>query len=105
MERKATHEKINELEKKIEQLETRKIRLKNGMKEQERKERTRRLIQVGAIFEKYFEIEGVDQAEKVALGIAEQVKKNRNKLMEINIEQSQKEGRIILNNGKEANSL
>ncbi|MDQ0216865.1 hypothetical protein J2S13_003363 [Oikeobacillus pervagus] len=50
------------------------------MKEKERKERTRRLIQVGAIFEKYFEIEDVDQAEKIAFPLFKQWLFLKNKL-------------------------
>lgn len=73
--------KIEEINKKINQLETRKTRIENRMKEQERKERTRRLIQVGAIFEKYFEIQGQEQAELIASSLAEYVKKNKQNLL------------------------
>lgn len=44
-------EKIDELDKKIEQLKARKQALIAREKEQERKERTRRLIQIGATIE------------------------------------------------------
>lgn len=73
--------KIEEINKKINKLETRKTRIENRMKEQERKERTRRLIQVGAIFEKYFEIQGQEQAELIASSLAEYVKKNKQNLL------------------------
>ena len=49
-------------------MKARKQQIESRLKEKERKERTRRLIQIGAIFEKYFDIEGVDQAEKIAFG-------------------------------------
>ena len=35
------------------------------LKARERKERTRRLIQVVTIFEKYFDVEGEEEAEKL----------------------------------------
>jgi len=56
------------------------------MKEKERKERTRRLIQVGAIFEKYFDIEDVNQAEKIAFAMREHVEKNKEKIMTMDLE-------------------
>ena len=69
MARKTDAERLLELEIKMEQLKARKQQVESRMKEKERKERTRRLIQVGAIFEKYFNIEDVDQAEKIAFGM------------------------------------
>lgn len=59
-------ERLQELERKLEQIKAKKQQVESRMKEKERKERTRRLIQVGAIFEKYFDIIDVDQAEKIA---------------------------------------
>jgi hypothetical protein len=38
----------------MDQLKARKQRIQNQLSQKERKERTRRLIQVGAIFEKHF---------------------------------------------------
>ncbi|MDF2902758.1 MAG: hypothetical protein K0S25_396 [Bacillus sp. (in: firmicutes)] len=88
MARKTDVERLLELEEKLEQLKARKQQIESRMKEKERKERTRRLIQVGAIFEKYFEIEDVDQAEKIAFGMREHVKKNKEKIMTMNLEKS-----------------
>ena len=65
------------------------------MKEKERKERTRRLIQVGAIFEKYFEIEDIDQAEKIAFGMKRIVEKHREELINIDLEKSEGKDEII----------
>lgn len=78
-------DKIEKINNKINQLEQRKIRMENRSKnlldKQDRRERTRRLIQVGAIFEKYFEIEGAEEAEKVALALSEIVKKNKDRIL------------------------
>ena len=67
MARKTDEERLKELEEKMEQIKARKQQVESRLKEKERKERTRRLIQMGAIFEKYFDIVGVDQAEKMLL--------------------------------------
>ena len=92
MARKTDAERLLELEKKMEQLKARKQQVESRMKEKERKERTRRLIQVGAIFEKYFNIEDVDQAEKIAFGMKEIVEKHREKLISINLEKAREKG-------------
>jgi hypothetical protein len=91
MARKTDEERLRELEEKLEQMKARKQQVENRMKEKERKERTRRLIQVGAIFEKYFDIVGVDQAEKIAFGLKEVVEKNKEKLLNMNLEKSKEE--------------
>jgi flagellin-specific chaperone FliS len=91
MARKTDEERLRELEEKMEQMKARKQQVENRMKEKERKERTRRLIQVGAIFEKYFDIVGVDQAEKIAFGLKEVVEKNKEKLLNMNLEKSKEE--------------
>ncbi|HWK24757.1 MAG TPA: hypothetical protein VNS08_17220 [Ureibacillus sp.] len=86
MARKTDAERLLELEKKMEQLKARKQQVESRMKEKERKERTRRLIQVGAIFEKYFDIEDVNQAEKIAFAMREHVEKNKEKIMTMDLE-------------------
>jgi len=93
--RKTDAERLRELEKKMEKLKARKQQVESRMKEKERKERTRRLIQVGAIFEKYFEIEDIDQAEKIAFGMKEIVVKHRQELMNIDLKQSKEQDKII----------
>ena len=95
MARKTDGERLRELEKKMEKLKARKQQVESRMKEKERKERTRRLIQVGAIFEKYFEIEDIDQAEKIAFGMKEIVVKHRQELMNIDLKQSKEQDKII----------
>ena len=55
---KTDEERLKELEEKMEQMKVQKQQVESRLKEKERKERTRRLIQVGAIFEKYFDIIG-----------------------------------------------
>lgn len=51
--RKTEIERIKDLEEKIAQMKAQKQRLENRQKEKERKSRTRRLIQIGALAEKY----------------------------------------------------
>lgn len=79
----------------MEQMKAKKQQVTNRIKQKERKERTRRLIQVGAIFEKYFDILGEDQAEKIAYGMKETVDKHKDKLLHIDVEQSKKENKIV----------
>jgi len=95
MTRKTDAERLLELEKKLEQLKARKQQVESRMKEKERKERTRRLIQVGAIFEKYFDIEDVDQAEKIAFGMKGIVEKHRKKLINIDLEKSKEKNELV----------
>jgi len=59
-------EKIVAIEKKMDQLKARKQKLEIELSQKERKDRTRRLIQIGAIFEKHFEIQSVEDAEVLA---------------------------------------
>lgn len=73
--------------------------MEKRLKEKERKERTRRLIQVGAIFEKYFEISDVDQAEKIAATLAKYVKSNKEKIMAIDLDKSSKKTEMIHKEG------
>lgn len=83
-------DRIQKLDERIGQLEARKQQIENRMREKERKERTRRLIQVGAIFEKYFEITGEVEAEKIAYGLKDIVKKNKEKLLAIDLQELKK---------------
>ncbi len=96
MARKTDAERLEDYEKKIEQLKNKKQRLANQLKEKERKERTRRLIQVGAIFEKYFNIEGEEEAEKIAIAIFKMVRERKEELLKINIEKSKELKRAII---------
>lgn len=95
MARKTDAERLQELEEKMEQIKARKQQVASRIQQKERKERTRRLIQVGAIFEKYFDIVGEDQAEKIAFGMKDAVQKHKEKLKTIDVEKSKKENRIV----------
>lgn len=95
MARKTDEERLQELEKKIEQAKTKKQQIESRLKEKERKERTRRLIQVGAIMEKYFDIVGEDQAEKVAYGMKDNVQKQKEQLLAIDVEKSKEQNKIV----------
>jgi len=99
--RKTDEERLRELEEKMEQIKAKKQQIANRLKEKQRKERTRRLIQVGAIFEKYFDIEGEDQAEKIAFGMKEMVKKHKEKLLRIDVEKSKEENQLVYEEPKE----
>ena len=55
--------KIDKIEEKIAQLKAQKQAMIQRDKEKDRKERTRRLIQVGALFEKYVGSSSIEEAE------------------------------------------
>ena len=76
-----------------------KQQVESRMKEKERKERTRRLIQVGAIFEKYFEIADIDQAEKIAFSLKKHVENNKEKIMAVDLEKSKEKTELIYKEG------
>ncbi|MGD6969358.1 hypothetical protein ACQCVP_23525 [Rossellomorea vietnamensis] len=95
MARKTDEERLKELEEKMEKIKAKKQQVASRLQQKERKERTRRLIQVGAIFEKYFDIVGEDQAEKVAYGMKGAVDKHKEKLLTIDVEKSKKENEIV----------
>ena len=52
--RRSPEERLADLNKKMEQLKAQKQRVQAQLSQKERKERTRRLIQIGAVFEKQF---------------------------------------------------
>lgn len=87
MARKSDDERLRELDEQMEKIKARKQQVESRLKEKERKARTKRLIEVGAIFEKYFEIEGQEQAEKVAIGFRHAVLKNKDNVLKLTIEQ------------------
>jgi len=68
--------------------------LANQVRQKERKERTRRLIQVGGLIEKHFEIEGEEETIKLIASFKEVVAKNKEKILEMNIDQARKILRI-----------
>lgn len=81
MVKKSDEERLLEIEEQMEKIKARKQQLQNRLKEKERKERTKRLIEVGAIFEKYFEIEGPEEAEKIAIAFQKSVFNNKQKAL------------------------
>lgn len=87
MGRKTDQERLQELEEKMEQIKKKKQQLANRLQVKERKERTRRLIEVGAIFEKYFEIEGQEEAEKIAISLKNYVETNKDKFLSLTKEE------------------
>ncbi|MFJ7936893.1 hypothetical protein [Sporosarcina sp. NPDC096371] len=99
--RKTDEDRLRELEEKMEQMKAKKQQVANRIKEKERKERTRRLIQVGAVFEKYFEIKGEEEAEQVAYGMKNAVEKNKSKLLNIDVEKSKEKKEIVYKEGVE----
>lgn len=58
--RKTAEERLQELNKKLEQLNNQKKQLLAKQKQEERKARTRRLIQIGALSEKYFDCANIE---------------------------------------------
>lgn len=66
MARRSEEERLAELDKRMEQLKARKQMIQTQISQKERKARTRRLIQIGAIFEQYF---GVQLNEQVAADV------------------------------------
>ncbi|MED4534226.1 hypothetical protein ABET51_15720 [Metabacillus fastidiosus] len=101
MARKTEEERLRELDEQMEKIKARKQQLESRMREKERKARTKRLIEVGAIFEKYFDIVGEDQAEKIAYGMKELVEKHKVKLLDIDVERSKKANKVIYQTGEE----
>jgi len=95
MGRKTDDERLQEIEEKMEQMKAKKQQLASRIQSKERKERTRRLIQVGAIFEKYFDFVGEDQAEKIAYGMKDAVGKHKEKLMNIDVVQSKEKNELV----------
>lgn len=55
--------KLENINDKIQNLEWQKKALENSIKKSKRNERTRKLIQVGALAQKYFELENNDLSE------------------------------------------
>jgi len=95
MARKTDEERLKELEEQMEQIKAKKQQLASRVQAKERKERTRRLIQVGAIFEQYFSIVGEDQAEKIAYGLKDLVEKKKEGFMNIDVEKSKKANKLV----------
>lgn len=72
--RKTPEERLQNIEQKMEQMKAKKQQLQAAISQKERKARTRRLIQIGAIFETHFELESTAEAEYVARELKNQAK-------------------------------
>lgn len=59
-ERKTAEQKLAELDKKMEQLQARKKEISAKVSKEKRAERTRRLIEIGALSEKYFNCSNIE---------------------------------------------
>lgn len=98
MARPTDEERLERMSEKIEEIKARKQRLQAKIKERERKARTRRLIQVGALFEKYLMNKGEElhpeQAEKIAFRSAQYIKENMNDYLKTDVKKSKKQGSI-----------
>jgi len=102
MARKSYEERLKELDEQMEQIKARKQQVASRIKEKERKERTKRLIEVGAIFESYFG-KGLtkEEAEKIAYGVKDVVQKNKDKLLKIDVEKSKEQNKVVYEVGEE----
>lgn len=101
MAKKTDQERLQEIEEQMEKMKARKQQVESRMKEKERKARTKRLIETGAIFEKYFNIKSEEEAEQIAYGMREVVAKNKDKLKNIDVEKSKNQETIVYKNEKE----
>lgn len=68
---RSMEERLSDLQKRKQQLIEQEKLIKAKMSQQERKQRTRRLIQEGAVFEKYLGIENAAEAEAVCKYLVE----------------------------------
>lgn len=88
MARKSKKERMMDLDEKIKLMQLEKQRLANELKQKERKERTRRLIKLGAIMESQYEVtDNEEEAIKVLAYCKESVLKNKESIrnMDINV--------------------
>lgn len=87
MTRKTDNERLQELEEKMEKIRAQKQQMESRIKEKERKERTKRLIEIGAIFEHHFEIKSKEESEKIAWGFKHLVARKKENLFKLSIEE------------------
>lgn len=105
MARPTDQERLEKMDKKIQQMQARKHQLKNRVEQRERKARTHRLIQVGAIFESYIvdtrgingkkEVLSPEQAKKIAFRSAEYIKENMEDILKTDVEKSMEQGKTV----------
>ncbi len=87
MARKTDSERLQELEGKMEKMKAKKQQVESRIKQKERKERTKRLIEIGAIFEHHFEITSKEEAEKIAWGLKKVVTNRKEDLLNLSIDE------------------
>lgn len=87
MARKSELERLRELDEQMNKIKARKQQLEGRLKEKERKARTKRLIEVGAIFEKYFEIIDQEDAEKMAIYLSSTVARKKGEILKMTKEE------------------
>ncbi|WP_457298064.1 hypothetical protein [Peribacillus simplex] len=68
-------------------MKAQKQQVESRIKQKERKERTKRLIEIGAIFEHHFEITNKEEAEKIAWGLKKVVTNRKEDLLKLSIEE------------------
>lgn len=71
--RRSPAEKLEDIDKKMEQLRQRKKDLQVKVSVEERKKRTRNLIHIGAIFNTNFDVQTPEEAEYIASQFRDQV--------------------------------
>lgn len=87
MAKKTDQERLKEIEEQMERIKTKKQQVESRLKDKARKERTKRLIETGALFEKYFDIESKEDAEKIAVAFQKSVETNRERVLSKTLEE------------------
>ena len=91
MARKTDSERLQELDEQMAKIKAKKEQVENRLKEKERKERTKRLIEIGAIFESHFEIKSKEEAEKIVWGLKKLVTNRKEDILKLSIEDLKKQ--------------
>lgn len=87
MAKKTDQERLLEIEGQMEKIKAKKQQVESRLKDKARKERTKRLIETGAIFEKHFEIESKEDAEKIAVTYQKSVASKKDKILSKSLEE------------------
>ncbi|WP_451541579.1 hypothetical protein [Streptomyces sp. NPDC003631] len=85
MARKTEEERLLEMDEKIKKMQAEKQRLANQLKEKERKSRTKRLIQIGALMEKHLKIEGEEEAIKLIASFQKAILERKEQIQAMDI--------------------
>ncbi|WP_221568958.1 hypothetical protein [Alkalihalobacillus sp. TS-13] len=92
---KTNQERIEEIEQKINQLKVKKTQIENRERERKKKARTKRLIQIGIIFEKHFGITDEVEAEKMAWAFKQTINKDRFRIKDIDLIRSRERNEAV----------